>query len=55
MVQYVELMAIAPEIVAEIESQLDEAVDGPFTEWTDDDVNDIRRLGTAILNRRKHA
>jgi len=38
---------------SEIEAMLLEAIDGPFTEWTDQTVEDIRREGTAIINRRK--
>jgi Arc/MetJ-type ribon-helix-helix transcriptional regulator len=37
----------------ELEKNLLEAVDGPFTEWTDDDVEHIRQLGIKIIERRK--
>ena len=37
----------------EIEDMLLETADGPFTDWTDDDVEDIRRAGTRIIERRK--
>jgi antitoxin ParD1/3/4 len=39
----------------EVESMLLEAVDGPFTEWTDADVEDIRRQGAALISQRKGA
>jgi hypothetical protein len=38
---------------SELESMLLETVDGPLTEWTDADVETIRRDGTDIINRRK--
>ncbi|HYO08292.1 MAG TPA: hypothetical protein VER17_04925 [Tepidisphaeraceae bacterium] len=38
---------------AEVEAMLLEAADGPFAEWTDDDVADIERLGTRLIERRK--
>jgi hypothetical protein len=37
----------------EIEGLLLEAVDGPFEEWTDKDVADIRRVGTQMIKRRR--
>ncbi len=37
---------------AEVESLLLERIDGPFEEWTDQDVEDIRREGTALINQR---
>ena len=37
----------------EVESLLLEAADGPFSEWTDRDSNDIRRIGRALIERRK--
>ena len=37
----------------EVESLLLEAADGPFSEWTDDDVSDIRRAGTRLIDRLK--
>jgi len=37
----------------DIENQLLEAADGPFTDWTDDDITDIERLGTRLIERRK--
>jgi Arc/MetJ-type ribon-helix-helix transcriptional regulator len=40
-------------VSAEIEEMLLEAADGPFTEWTDKDVEDIRRAGDRIIQRRK--
>jgi Arc/MetJ-type ribon-helix-helix transcriptional regulator len=37
----------------ELEEMLLEAIDGPFEEWTDQDVEDIKRIGNRILERRK--
>ena len=41
------------ELGNEIEDMLLEAVDGPFAEWNDRDVEDIRRAGRRIIERRK--
>jgi hypothetical protein len=38
---------------AEIETMLLEAADGPFTGWTDCDVDDIRETGKELIERRK--
>ena len=38
---------------SEVESMLLERIDGPFEDWTDQDVEDIRREGTAMINQRK--
>jgi hypothetical protein len=38
---------------SEIESLLLEAVDGPFSPWTDQDLMDIRRVGTQLIEQRK--
>ena len=38
---------------AEIEQLLDEAIDGPFSDWTDADVEDIRQVGTRLIAMRK--
>jgi Arc/MetJ-type ribon-helix-helix transcriptional regulator len=35
----------------ELESLLLEAVDGPFSEWTDQDANDIRTEGRRLIER----
>ena len=36
-----------------VERELLEAVDGPFEEWTEKDIEDIERVGTRIIERRK--
>ena len=41
------------ELGHEIEEMLLETSDGPFSDWTDDDVSDIERVGRRILERRK--
>ena len=38
---------------SEIEAMLLETVNGPFTEWTDQTIEEIRREGIAIIDRRK--
>lgn len=38
----------------ELESMLLEAADGPFDEWTEDDVESIERLGLRVIERRKN-
>jgi hypothetical protein len=38
---------------SELEASLLEVVDGPFSEWTDADVEDIRREGKATIGQRK--
>jgi hypothetical protein len=37
----------------DIEALLLEAVDGPFSPWTDQDLEDIRRQGRQLIERRK--
>ncbi len=37
----------------EVEEQLLEAADGPFSDWTDDDVESIRAAGRRIIERRR--
>ena len=37
----------------EVDRILSEAVDGPFAEWNEQDVEDIRRAGARIIERRK--
>ncbi len=37
----------------ELEAMLVEAASGPFTEWADSDVDDVRRLGMRLIDRRK--
>jgi Arc/MetJ-type ribon-helix-helix transcriptional regulator len=37
----------------EVETMLLDAVSGPFTDWTDTDVEDIRRTGRSMIERRK--
>ncbi len=39
----------------EVEQMLIAAADGPFTEWTDDDVADIGRAGRRLIDQRKPA
>ena len=36
----------------EVEQALLEAADGPFTDWTNDDVEDIRRAGKRLIEKR---
>ena len=36
----------------EVEQALLESADGPFTDWTDDDVEDIRRAGKRLVEKR---
>jgi hypothetical protein len=38
---------------SQIDALLDEAIDGPFSDWTDTDVEDIRRVGTRLIEMRK--
>jgi hypothetical protein len=38
---------------SEVEAMLLERIDGPFEEWTDEDVEDIRREGIELINQRK--
>ena len=40
---------------AEIEAMLLDAVDGPFSDWTEGDVEDIRRDGRQLIERRHSA
>jgi Arc/MetJ-type ribon-helix-helix transcriptional regulator len=37
----------------ELEKMLLEAADGPFEEWTDEDVAQIRRVGIKLIERRR--
>jgi Arc/MetJ-type ribon-helix-helix transcriptional regulator len=37
----------------DLEAMLLEAADGPFSDWTDDDVADIERAGTRLIERRR--
>ena len=37
----------------EVEALLLETVEGPFTEWTDDDVENIRLAGRKIIEKRR--
>jgi Arc/MetJ-type ribon-helix-helix transcriptional regulator len=37
----------------DLETMLLEAVDGPFTPWTDTDVEDIEREGMRLIQQRK--
>jgi hypothetical protein len=41
------------QIRSEIGSMLLETVDGPFTEWTDQTLEDIRRQGMALIEHRR--
>lgn len=36
----------------EVEAMLLDAADGPFTEWSDADVEDVRRVGKRLIERR---
>lgn len=36
----------------ELETMLLDAAEGPFTEWTDADVEDVRRVGRQLIERR---
>ncbi len=40
---------------SEVEALLLEAIEGPFTDWNEKDIDDIRRIGTAMIDRRKRA
>jgi len=40
---------------SEIEAMLLERIDGPFQDWTDRDLEDVRNEGTALVNQRKRA
>lgn len=37
----------------ELEAQLLEAVNGPFTDWTEHDLADIERAGSHLIERRR--
>ena len=37
----------------EIEAMLLEAADGPLSEWTDEDVEDIRSVGRRLIEKRR--
>ena len=37
----------------EVEQALLEAADGPFADWTEEDVEDIRRTGRRLVEERK--
>ena len=37
----------------ELEARLLEAVDGPFSQWSDDDVDEIRKTGKQLIERRR--
>jgi hypothetical protein len=39
----------------EIEEMLLESIEGPFTDWTNGDIDEIRHFGTEVINRRKQA
>jgi hypothetical protein len=41
------------QIRVEIESLLLESIDGPFSDWTDQDMADIRRDGTRLIQQLK--
>jgi Arc/MetJ-type ribon-helix-helix transcriptional regulator len=41
------------QIRQELEALLLNAADGPFSEWTDHDLDDIRRQGRRLIERRK--
>ena len=41
------------QVQKEIEEMIEEAIDGPFEEWTEKDVEDIRRVGQRVIQRRK--
>jgi len=38
------------QVRSEIEAMLLERIDGPFAEWTDQDMEYIRKEGTALIN-----
>lgn len=42
----------ARESAEDVERELLQSVDGPFTDWTDSDVQDIRAAGQALIARR---
>jgi Arc/MetJ-type ribon-helix-helix transcriptional regulator len=41
------------DIHREVEAMLLEAVNGPFSEWTNNDIRDIERAGTRLIERRR--
>jgi antitoxin ParD1/3/4 len=41
------------QIGREVEVMLQEVVDGPFEDWTETDVADIRRAGRRVIEKRK--
>jgi hypothetical protein len=43
----------AKSVARDVDALLLEAVDGPFEDWTETDLDDIRRTGRAIIERRK--
>jgi antitoxin ParD1/3/4 len=40
------------QVAREVEHALLETTDGPFSEWTDEDVEDIRRAGRRLIEKR---
>ena len=38
-----------------IEAMLVEAIDHSFTNWTEMDIEDVRRVGMAVIHRRRRA
>jgi hypothetical protein len=43
------------QIRSDVEARLLEVIDGPFDEWTDEDLLDIRREGEALISLRREA
>jgi hypothetical protein len=43
----------AKNVARDVDALLLEAVDGPFEDWTETDLDDIRRAGRALIERRK--
>ena len=43
------------QVAREVEQSLLDAADGPFTEWNDEDVEDVRRAGKRLIEKRSRA
>jgi len=41
------------QLKSELEQMLLETADGPFSDWTEDDVNDVRRGGKRLIQGRR--
>ena len=43
------------QVSREVELALQEASAGPFTDWSDDDLDDIRRVGNRLIEKRSRS